>query len=410
VIIAIAYSALNIYATAQLNHQLNLIRQKGEPLTLAEAAPQKIPDSQNAGILYERAEKALKLKRKQQYISEGLSQKEKDTILAQNTAVITLIRQATEKPDCRFNVVDWSHPFTYLIPGAEYMGQFASLLSWQASKEAESGNTNSAFQDVKRIYIMAGQLSKDPFTMSAIVTGFIETTANDTLAKVLLHGSLSASQARLFNSSVPVIDWNTVWYRSLITERTFTLEVYRNTPQLMGNLGENRTFFFKLTWLLWRSLPPLQKLDETYSLQIWHEILDNAGKLRSPFTLTSKPNVDKEIMHAPWYAIASKNLLPIGNFQQRSNRSDAQRQEREIAFALAAYHTKYHQYPTTLAPAEKLWKSTFPLDPYSNKPFRYKSDGKTFLLYSVGLDGKDDGGQRREFRGSFIKQDIVWGH
>lgn len=405
VIIAIAYSALDIYATAQLNHQLNLIRQKGEPLTSAETAPPKISDSQNAAIIYERAEKALKLKNKQQYISEGLNQKEKNTILSQNTAAIALIRQATEKPDCRFNV-DWNHPFTLLIPEAVYMRQLANLLSWQASKEAGSGNTNSAFQDVKRIYIMAGHLSKDPFTISALVTSSIETTANDTLAKVLLHSSISESQARAFDASVPVINWQKAWHRSLLTERTYSLEVFRSPSQVISIVGSNRSSFPKLSWWLWRTLPPLRKLDETYSLRIWQQVLEDASKSRPSFSMTSNDNIAKEIMLTPWYAMATKISMPIGVLSQdRSNRSEVQRRQREIALALAIYLTKYHQYPTTLAPAEKLWKSTFPLDPYSNKPFRYKNDGKTFLLYSVGMNGKNDGGVNEQKQG---KDDIIW--
>lgn len=76
---------------------------------------------------------------------------------------------------------------------------------------------------------------------------------------------------------------------------------------------------------------------------------------------------------------------------------------------LAAYYSQYHQYPTTLEPAEKLWKSTFPLDIYSKKSFRYKSDGKTFLLYSVGSNGKDDGGVwKHTGKDATSKDDLAW--
>lgn len=408
VIITIAYSVLDIYATVQLNHQLSLIRQKGEPLTSAETAPPEISDSQNAAIIYERAAKALKLSKRHQQSLQSLNPKEQNAILTKNTVAINLIRQATEKSECRFDV-DWNHPFTLLIPEAVYMRQLASLLSWQASKEATSGNMNSALQDVKRIYVMAGHLSNDPFTISAIVAGSIETIANNTLAKVLLHSSLSESQASVFNTSTPIINWQKVWCRSLITERTYSLEVFRSPSQVISMVGQNRASFPRLSWLFWQALPPLRKLDEMCSLRIWREILDNESKPRPPFSKMSSDNIDKEVMQTPWYAMGTKLLLPFGTFfHERSNRSYVQRCQREIALALAVYHTKYHQYPTTLAPAEKLWKSTFPLDPYNNKPFHYKSDGKTFLLYSVGLNGVDDGG--KWMSGSSPENDIVWGH
>lgn len=245
--------------------------------------------------------------------------------------------------------------------------------------------------------------------MSSIVTSSIETIANDNLAKVLLHSSLSESQARDFNASVPVIDWHRVWHRSMISERTFSLEVFRNPSQVISMLGANRSSFPRLSWLTWRTLPPLRKLDETYSLRIWQEILDNESKPRPPFSIMSNDNIDKKVLQTPWYAMTTKILLPFGTFyQERSNRSEAQRRQREIALALAAYRSQHHNYPTTLQQAQSFWKSTFPLDPYNNKSFHYKSDGKTFLLYSVGMNGKDDGGKWKP--SSTLENDIVWGH
>ncbi len=35
-----------------------------------------------------------------------------------------------------------------------------------------------------------------------------------------------------------------------------------------------------------------------------------------------------------------------------------------------------------------------PLDPFDNKPLRYRKDDQGVIVYSVGPDGKDDGGDR----------------
>ena len=55
-----------------------------------------------------------------------------------------------------------------------------------------------------------------------------------------------------------------------------------------------------------------------------------------------------------------------------------------------------------------------PIDPMDGKPLRYRrnADG-TFLLYSVGADGKDDGGDARPQKNDSKPQlmnarDIVW--
>jgi len=44
-------------------------------------------------------------------------------------------------------------------------------------------------------------------------------------------------------------------------------------------------------------------------------------------------------------------------------------------------------------------------DPFSGKPFCYRMEGQGFTLYSVGEDGRDDGGKPSVKRGP---RDIVW--
>ena len=62
--------------------------------------------------------------------------------------------------------------------------------------------------------------------------------------------------------------------------------------------------------------------------------------------------------------------------------------------ALFLYKDKNGQFPSDL---NELVKSGYlkelPLDPFSNKPLIYKTEGNNFKLYSYGLNLKDDGGQ-----------------
>ncbi len=63
------------------------------------------------------------------------------------------------------------------------------------------------------------------------------------------------------------------------------------------------------------------------------------------------------------------------------------------AIALKRYQLKYGNYPTDLDQLVQAFLPAVPLDPIDGQSLRYrlKSDG-TFLLYSIGEDGKDDGG------------------
>jgi hypothetical protein len=74
-------------------------------------------------------------------------------------------------------------------------------------------------------------------------------------------------------------------------------------------------------------------------------------------------------------------------------RAETAKQMTETAIALKRYQLKYGKYPMDLDSLVPEFVSAVPLDPVDGQPLRYRlnSDG-TFLLYSVGDNGKDDGG------------------
>ena len=56
------------------------------------------------------------------------------------------------------------------------------------------------------------------------------------------------------------------------------------------------------------------------------------------------------------------------------------------------YKEKHGNYPDTLAPlAPKIIKE-LPLDPFTGKGYKYRKEGKGFIVYSVGSNEKDDNG------------------
>lgn len=64
------------------------------------------------------------------------------------------------------------------------------------------------------------------------------------------------------------------------------------------------------------------------------------------------------------------------------------------AFALRAYELDHKAYPPTLAALVPGYLKAVPTDPFAlSGPFGYKLFGAKYVLYSVGPDGKDDGGR-----------------
>jgi len=64
-----------------------------------------------------------------------------------------------------------------------------------------------------------------------------------------------------------------------------------------------------------------------------------------------------------------------------------------VSFALRAYKADHNAYPASLHALAPAYLKAVPADPFSTGMLKYKKTGESYILYSVGPDGRDDGGQ-----------------
>jgi hypothetical protein len=79
--------------------------------------------------------------------------------------------------------------------------------------------------------------------------------------------------------------------------------------------------------------------------------------------------------------------------QSSSDRVEQGNRNLQVAFALAIHQRDTGHYPKALADLSPKYLDQVPGDLFSGKPLIYKPEETGFLLYSVGPNGKDDGGQ-----------------
>ncbi len=92
--------------------------------------------------------------------------------------------------------------------------------------------------------------------------------------------------------------------------------------------------------------------------------------------------------------LVSSHVIP--NFSRAASvciRHETQRRLTITAIALKRFRQRSESFPTELGALVPHFLSAVPIDPMSAKPLRYQlnADG-SFTLYSVGEDGRDDGG------------------
>ena len=81
----------------------------------------------------------------------------------------------------------------------------------------------------------------------------------------------------------------------------------------------------------------------------------------------------------------------------------------EVACALERYCLANQQYPETLEELVPDYLDASPRDPMTHEPWHYRRDeDRGFRLYTVGKNGRDDGGEFEQRSNVNVKDDILW--
>lgn len=92
-------------------------------------------------------------------------------------------------------------------------------------------------------------------------------------------------------------------------------------------------------------------------------------------------------------------MLPAFNkVQSAADRCEQTRNNLSLAFALAAYRRDHGCYPKELSALSPKYLNKIPTDLFSDKPLIYRPNDNSYLLYSVGVNGRDERGRSYEDR------------
>ncbi len=133
-----------------------------------------------------------------------------------------------------------------------------------------------------------------------------------------------------------------------------------------------------------------------------------AGILMSPMTASIGPMMDKNIAEiAKPYPLQTNPPAPTGFFNRyaavmylqpkRYGFNVARRETSEsqllLRLALRAYRVENRAYPDTLAQLAPQYLGKIPRDAFGRgEPMRYRKNGDSYTIWSIGPDGKDDNG------------------
>jgi hypothetical protein len=105
-----------------------------------------------------------------------------------------------------------------------------------------------------------------------------------------------------------------------------------------------------------------------------------------------KPVVDRQPVRIPKEIMSRMLLRPIEGIMGSFDKNLMGLRLLQTELALQEHRQRLGRYPESLSDLEPALAPSTVMDTYSGKPFIYRRKGEAYLLYSVGPDGKDNGG------------------
>ena len=142
------------------------------------------------------------------------------------------------------------------------------------------------------------------------------------------------------------------------------------------------------------------------AMEAQSERLEKLGilKLDNPLETMFSGEID-------FHSMFSQSIVSLSGVLRRVMTVEAARQMVVTAIALKRHQLKHRSFPERLADLAPEFLATVPTDPVDGQPLRYRKDvDRTFLLYSVGENAKDDGGDPKNQPGHETSSYYWLGH
>ena len=272
-------------------------------------------------------------------------------------------------------------PMTYFLE---------QLLALDASNRLQMNDVDGACVSAEAILVLY-QTPKST-AVQLMSFGWSSNHANITLERILAQGRAGDSQLQALQNRLKNQDFHSD-LSEIITEVEYYLEqTFNPAGQLAsglvtGNRSLNQIFWFPSGQDFAILTQGNARRQQAETLRYFSEVLGRG--LRDP--------------RIPGVAAATVGLMTNSAFLQRMRtsleaefagrcQSEAYRRCAIVALALERYRLKYGRWPEALKDLIPDFIEKIPVDPYDGNPIRYTKLADGVLVYSVGVDGVDNGG------------------
>jgi hypothetical protein len=349
---------------------------------------------------------------------------------------LDLLHQVLQKPKLEFNL-DYTKGFELLLPHLAPLKKSVQKLTSAAILDLHDGNTGAAVTNILTMLALVQKDESEGLLISHLVRIAMTSIAVTPTWELLQATNVTESQLAAVQNDWAQLDVLGDATNTFVFERAWGInEIQKlraaSPDELQKTIGSwssmgssssgsgsiwswppdwesiTETPRYAIGTAMWRA--SWSYADELRTLKSEQIILETLRAMQTNQNQSLKTNYD--VMQTKLSSLGVTNVgqaffralkIPefgaifgdygLGSAVNKTIRIEAARRVVVAAIALKRFQLRHGALPETLGELAPEFFASVPIDPYDGKPLRYhpNADG-TYLLYCVGEDGVDDGG------------------
>jgi hypothetical protein len=337
-----------------------------------------------------------------------------------------LLIASAARPQARF-WINYEDGFGLLVPHLARVKACTEYLSLHANAALKAGDEATALEDIRLLFRLIEALRREPIIISQLVGIAVLHIGLQPVWEGLADRQWTEADLNILEGELGKLDFLADYRFAMRGERAcqvWGVDCYRrlglsglnepvapddssNTAAVERVVGRMLLQLVPAGWADQNKLS-LCRTGERYLLPA----VDEERRLVLP-AVTRQLQSDADQLRVRPYDMLSKNLLPaLDRTAEGFARAQTTVDLARIACALERYRLANGQFPATLQALAPKFIETLPHDVINGQPLKYRrTDDGQFVLYSVGWDEKDDGGQvalTKAGNPDISKGDWVW--
>jgi hypothetical protein len=393
--------------------------------------PPNLPDQENAAGLYRGASVIFEDDDAFQEIVQKASKTRIDSVdpeaiafLTRHVETLELLRQAAARPTCRF-IRDYSRPSVdMLLPEIQFFRDAARILSVSARHQASIGEIPAALSDVISIMKMSLHASSEPILISGLVGLSIDSIAIDVFIDILPFIDaddlvlLKRNDIHNFLSTPPSLT------KSMYGEEAFGLiifsifgtgefEQWQLASLLMDDLHVPDSFyqqnsFLNPTLAAYRIfLFPQDLAIYQQTMHTYQRVAESSDSYAAKQTTLKR--IEDDLSSGRPKGFITAYLIPaISKAIESAEKARMRHTTALVAIAATEFRVAHGSLPEKADAMVPDFLPFLPKDAFlDTSRIRYSSKDDGVAIYSVGPNGKDDGGPGPQMDNDQPKTDDV---